>query len=286
VLGGTIGTFRIAREDEPTHYFEISADWNGVATSYYSYTGRHQFSGTVYADSLHIQTGGFTDVDFTLPAEGQLKINTDVIVDKLIARQDGGVVGTDEVQIYHDGTRTIIETKSGDINFKAPYEGYFDFTTGGGNNHVIVYDLRTTLGLIQFVDYQTYLGYGGATGVTKVGSNQAGSSGGGTFCSVPQTPTQITSNQHDYVVPRARYYRLSTDASRDITGFSIGQVDGLECEIWNVGAFNIVLKHQDANSTAANRFICTGAADITLAADEIALLRYDSTTTRWRVRKV
>jgi len=112
------------------------------------------------------------------------------------------------------------------------------------------------------------------------------STAGATLSSVPITPSQITSNQNNYAPGVARYYRLSTDASRDITGLSCSQVSGQECEIWNVDANNIVLKHQDANSTAANRFICTGAADITLAADEVALLRYDSTSSRWRVRKV
>lgn len=115
------------------------------------------------------------------------------------------------------------------------------------------------------------------------------STNGAAIASIPYTPAQLTADVHNYnpgSAGAARYFRLSSDASRNVTGLAFSQSDGLECEIWNVGSFNIVLKHQDANSTAANRFICTGAADITLAADEIALLRYDSTTTRWRVRKV
>jgi hypothetical protein len=119
-----------------------------------------------------------------------------------------------------------------------------------------------------------------------IGIDSGTSTVGRTLRSVPLTPAQITANTNNYNPGVARYYRLSTDASRNITGLSVSQVDGQECEVWNVGSFDIVLKHQDANSTAANRFICTAAADITLAADEIALLRYDSTTSRWRVRKV
>ena len=107
-----------------------------------------------------------------------------------------------------------------------------------------------------------------------------------TLSSVPVSPAQITSDTNNYNPGTARFYRLNTDASRNITGLGISQIDGQECEIWNVGANNIVLKNEDANSTAANRFICTGAADITLAADEIVLLRYDATTARWRVRKI
>jgi len=118
-----------------------------------------------------------------------------------------------------------------------------------------------------------------------IGLRRDGSSNPGTLRSVPRTPAQITGDQNDYAPGLARYYRLSSDASRTITGLSVGQVDGQECEVWNVGAQNIVLAH-DTTSTAANRFLCTGAANITLAADEVALLRYDATTQRWRTRKV
>lgn len=110
--------------------------------------------------------------------------------------------------------------------------------------------------------------------------------GGGTLSSPPLTPAQITADQNDYAPGAARFYRLSTNASRNLTGLSVSQVDGQECEVWNVGANAVVLKHQNAGSSAANRFVCTGAADVTLAADEVALLRYDATSGRWRVRKV
>jgi hypothetical protein len=49
----------------------------------------------------------------------------------------------------------------------------------------------------------------------------------------------------------------------------------------NVGAFNLVLKHQ-VTSTAANRFLCQGAADIVLGPDDAADVWYDGTTQRWR----
>jgi hypothetical protein len=109
-----------------------------------------------------------------------------------------------------------------------------------------------------------------------------------------QAPSQITSNQNNYNPGGigAVFYRLSSDASRNITGFSIGQADavasgsGAVVEFWNVGSNDIVLKHEDANSTAGNRFLNNTAADITLAAGEQASLTYDTTTGRWRVRKL
>jgi hypothetical protein len=127
-------------------------------------------------------------------------------------------------------------------------------------------------------------------GLTRAGAKVVGVSGstasvGGTLRSIPLTPAQITADQNNYNPGVAWFYRLSTDASRNVTGLSIAQVDGQMIRIVNVGSFNIVLKHQDVGSTAANRFLCNGAADITLAADEEAAGWYDGTTARWRVRK-
>jgi hypothetical protein len=102
------------------------------------------------------------------------------------------------------------------------------------------------------------------------------------------TPAQITANQNDYL-PSATspggFWRLASDAARDITGIvSVAVPHSLR--IWNVGGFNITLKHQNAGSAAANRFLCTGAADVVLAPDECADLAYDPTTQRWRVFKL
>lgn len=99
------------------------------------------------------------------------------------------------------------------------------------------------------------------------------------------SPAQITANTNDYAPGRANVYRLSTDASRNLTGLVAG-TDGEVRRVVNVGAQPLVLKHQDAGSVAANEFLCPGAADITLAANEMAELLYDSTTARWRAFKL
>lgn len=124
------------------------------------------------------------------------------------------------------------------------------------------------------------------SGVPVLSLEGATNATGAATRSIPLTPTTIAANQNDYNPGVARYYRLSASFPVSITGLAIAQVDGQESEIWNVGAANITLSHQSASSTAANRFICTGGADIVLAADEIALCRYDATTSRFRIRKV
>ena len=116
---------------------------------------------------------------------------------------------------------------------------------------------------------------------------------GGTFCYPARTPAQITANQNDYSIGGQSYFvRLSSDAARNITGLTIPadglgntQADGEVHLLVNVGAQNIVLKHQDAASTAANRFLNSTGADITLSAEQAADIVYDGTTQRWRVYK-
>ena len=76
--------------------------------------------------------------------------------------------------------------------------------------------------------------------------------------SIPTTPGQITANQDHYNPEKQVYFQCWTsDASRDVTGMTFNNtvLPGEEHLITNVGAQDIVLKHQDAGSTAANRFL-------------------------------
>lgn len=100
------------------------------------------------------------------------------------------------------------------------------------------------------------------------------------------SPSQITSNQNDYNptgLSTASVLRLNSDASRNITGLQGGS-DGRIMVIYNVGTTDIVLKNEDANSTAAYRF--TLGADLTLKGDNSVTLYYDATTSRWRAMAV
>lgn len=99
------------------------------------------------------------------------------------------------------------------------------------------------------------------------------------------TPAQITANQNDYAPTNhatAYHFRLSTDASRTITSMA-GGVDGLERLITNVGAQDLVLEHASASGTAANRLLCPGSVNVTLNPNDSVRLRYDGTSSRWRV---
>jgi hypothetical protein len=113
------------------------------------------------------------------------------------------------------------------------------------------------------------------TGSAKVNS--------GFFLTGDISPSQITSDQNDYNptgLATASVLRLSTDASRNVTGFA-GGGDGRIVAIVNAGANNIVLKDASASSSAANRY--SFGADITLATMQSAVLWYDATDSRWKL---
>lgn len=105
----------------------------------------------------------------------------------------------------------------------------------------------------------------------------------------PITPAQLTGDVNDYQAhgtgnSQRAVVRLSSDASRNVTGFDVA-ISRVNDTIWavNVGANNVVLQHQNAGSAAANRIISPTGADLTLGPDEAALLWYDDTTARWRI---
>lgn len=96
------------------------------------------------------------------------------------------------------------------------------------------------------------------------------------------SPTSITADQDDYAPTghaAATTFRLTSDASRTITGLA-GGAGGRVVVVENVGSNAIVLADSDASSTAANRFALTG--DLTLSANDVVVLKYDATSSRWR----
>lgn len=96
------------------------------------------------------------------------------------------------------------------------------------------------------------------------------------------TPAQWVANTDNFALTTAKNrYRASTDANRDLTGIVAPAFVGDIIKIHNIGAFNIVLKHESASSTATNRFTLPGAADVTIGPGHCAVLWYDGTSSRW-----
>lgn len=102
----------------------------------------------------------------------------------------------------------------------------------------------------------------------------------GGFALRQTTKSQITSNQNDYAIGAQTSFRVSTDASRNITGFT-GGVDGKIIIIRNIGSFNLVITNEDSGSTAANRITASTGGNLTIAPNGSIVLQYDSTSARW-----
>lgn len=97
------------------------------------------------------------------------------------------------------------------------------------------------------------------------------------------TPTQIAANTDNWsgISTTVDIARISSDAARDLTGI-VAPSPTRTITLENVGAFTITLKH-DVTSTAANRFYCPGNVDYALLANARVQIRYDTTSSRWRV---
>jgi hypothetical protein len=112
---------------------------------------------------------------------------------------------------------------------------------------------------------------------------------GGTFRALPVTASQLTADTNNYNPGRSMFLRLSSDASRTITGFNPGAGTNQNGEVHyllNVGSEDIVIANESASSTAANRFTTTTGANVTLSAKQACLVVYDGTASRWLVFKL
>jgi parallel beta-helix repeat protein len=110
---------------------------------------------------------------------------------------------------------------------------------------------------------------------------------GGTLASVwlegrTRSPAQITSNQNNYDAGFEQVLRLSTDATRSLTGMARG-FDGMLRRILNVGAQTLDIPNESGSSTAANRFVTGTGGTRSVAAGAAVDAIYDGGTSRWRL---
>lgn len=106
----------------------------------------------------------------------------------------------------------------------------------------------------------------------------------------PAITSTSTGTLNDFAIGGTPVLRMNNAALATLTGFAIGTnceaaaCDGQLLEIDAVGAGQVDIKNQDSGSLAADRVINQVTGTISLAAGTgHALLRYDATTTRWRV---
>jgi hypothetical protein len=118
----------------------------------------------------------------------------------------------------------------------------------------------------------------------------------GTFSFGSSSPTTLASGSTNNYDPtstlnNSNFLRITANAANStLTGFSpytsIGQLDGQMHIIVNIAAAGtLTLSHQDAGSTATNRFLCSTGANIVLSPNQAADVIYDNTAGRWLVFK-
>ena len=206
-------------------------------------------------------------------------------------REDGrvGISKTDPMtQLDVDGTLRIAydgeacdASREGSIHYSSSADEFYACKTAGGGWQALQLGTTVTAATpnrgIQFNSGGAFTADSLLTFTTTGQMNL----GGGLILSGDQSPAQITANTNNYAPANfdtTSILRLSTDASRDLTGIAGGS-DGRVLTIMNVGSNPLVLKN-DVTSTAANRFLL--GADLTLAANQSLMLVYDSSSSRWR----
>lgn len=122
-----------------------------------------------------------------------------------------------------------------------------------------------------------------ARAAAKVAKLTDGSTGSGTLSSIP-VAWAPSGTVNDAAPGVARNYEI-TGASTPIVTSLVAGVNGEERYAVNVGATSVVFSHAAGTGTAANRFLCRGAADLTLAQYEHLKMVYSTTASRWYLSK-
>jgi hypothetical protein len=100
------------------------------------------------------------------------------------------------------------------------------------------------------------------------------------------SPPAIDGYEHDYQaygLDIANIVRLDAGANSDLTGIVSDGVLVVVKKLINVSSFNIIIRDEDANSQAENRFLVPGSQDLTLQPDDAVDVFYDVVDQRWRL---
>jgi hypothetical protein len=104
------------------------------------------------------------------------------------------------------------------------------------------------------------------------------------------SPSTLTASVNDYAPTNgatAGIWWLTADAVRSITGIAApASTDEFARHLLvngDTGTHDLILRHQDASSSAANRLTCPGGQDYRLVAGESVSIYYDVGILSWRV---
>ncbi len=145
--------------------------------------------------------------------------------------------------------------------------GNLDFTS----NTFLVWQPGTIRGSTLALSVQTLNNTITLTGLTKLAGPLANYAGQASFSGTNHNYTGCTNYSY------CRLIGTSTPVITGMTSLAASETRFM-C---NYGSVNIQFNHEDANSTAANRFYLPGAANYALVPQACMFIIYDSSMTRW-----
>jgi hypothetical protein len=275
---------------------------------------------TVYGDIIIADTGGNVSIGATTLVSKLYVISTattqKTLVVKKLASQTVNLFeqqndsGTAQTQIDASGYLSnnvgirmgIASTEAGPYTIEVTGSGgSTPATKGTGYGRDLIIKGGNSDNTAGKVGGDLYLRAGPpASPATQYGDIYIGDTGGyvalSNITATTNTPASFSADQNNLVLNPAYAQRLSASTTaRTITGIApfVGALNnahrnGMLMRIYNVGTWDLVLSHNSVSSSAANRFFCVQASNITIATNDYAELMYDGTdngsgAAGWRV---
>jgi hypothetical protein len=130
-----------------------------------------------------------------------------------------------------------------------------------------------------------YKGYIGDAVLVGIGGGQIYATAG-SFAYLPTSVT-LSGNTNNLGFGQNGLIRIQSTGNYDLTG--LVPIGGAAANAWRViyilnrGTNTITLKHEDAASTAENRFFTHNGNNVSLQANHLVMGMYDEFLSRWRV---
>ena len=145
-----------------------------------------------------------------------------------------------------------------------------------GTEFIVAADQITGVAYKAYISDAVYIGIGGGQIYATAGS----------FAYLPTSVT-LSANTNNLGVGKNGLIRIQSTGNYDLTG--LVPIGGAAANAWRViyilnrGTNTITLKHEDALSTAENRFFTHNGNNLSLPANHFVIGMYDELLSRWQV---
>lgn len=145
-----------------------------------------------------------------------------------------------------------------------------------GTEYIVAADQITGVAYKGYIGDAVHVGISGGQIYTTAGS----------FAYLPTSVT-LSGNTNNLGVGQNGLIRIQSTGNYDLTG--LVPIGGAAANAWRViyilnrGTNTITLKHEDALSTAENRFFTHNGNNVSLQANHFVIGMYDELLSRWRV---